>query len=60
MISPCDFLEARTSLFMVVYVLFCIFLLLLTEIECFLCMFAGNLGSLFIWEYPMRSYGNRV
>ena len=23
--------------------LFCIFLLLLTEIECFLCMFAGNL-----------------
>lgn len=28
---------------MVVYVLFCIFLLLLTEIECFLCMFAGNL-----------------
>ena len=43
MIFPCDFLEARTSLFMVVYVLFCIFLLLLTEIECFLCMFAGNL-----------------
>ena len=28
---------------MVVYVLFCIFLLLLTKIECFLCMFAGNL-----------------
>ncbi len=49
MIFPCDFLEARTSLFMVVYVLFCNFLLLLTEFECFLCMFAGNLREFYLY-----------